>query len=29
MSSGWIVLGIIVVLALLVFSTYNRLVTLG
>jgi LemA protein len=29
MSSGWIVLGIIVVLVIFVFSTYNRLVTLG
>ena len=27
--SGWIVLGIIVVLVIFVFSTYNRLVTLG
>ena len=29
MSSGWIVLGIIVVLVVFVFGTYNRLVTLG
>jgi LemA protein len=29
MSSGWIFLGIIVVLAFFVFATYNRLVTLG
>ena len=29
MSSGWIVLGIIVVIVIFAFSTYNRLVTLG
>ena len=29
MSTGWIVLGVIVVLVLLVFSAYNRLVALG
>ena len=29
MSTGWIVLGIIVILALFAFSAYNRLVALG
>src|SRR6201994_3440082 len=29
MSTGWIVLGVIVVLVFLAFSAYNRLVTLG
>jgi len=29
MSSGWIVLGIIVVLVIFAFSAYNRLVALG
>ena len=29
MSTGWIVLGVVVVLALWIFATYNRLVTLS
>ena len=29
MSTGWIVLGVIVVLVFLAFSAYNRLVALG
>ena len=29
MSTGWIVLGVIVVLVLFAFAAYNRLVALG